>query len=705
VRAILVMPEPRDKTELTRLLGMVTFLDKFCDGLSTLARPLRDLLKAYSVWMWDEQQRAALNKLKDAFTSLPVLKLYDPAQSLVVSVDASPTGLGAVLFQAGHPVSYSSVTLTETQKRYVQIEKELLAVQFGLQRFRQYIYGQTVIVESDHKPLVGLLEKPIASCTPRIQRMRLQLQRHDFSLVYKPGRELYIADTLSRAHQSELYNSDPSENSEEQVHSVVQSVIPEEETRDRYSDATKNDSTLKLVRELMERGWPEHKRNCPLPAKPFWNVRHDLTTSGELILRRESIVIPTSLQPEVLRKIHDGHFGEVKCIERAKSSVYWPNYVEQIRNLVASCSSCQLNRHRNPAQPLHPIDPPDYPFQKIGADLFEFRGVDYLLVVDYYSKWPSALPLRSLTASSVIREMERIYADFGVPEQLISDNGPQFGCAEFRKFSREKGVRHTTSSPEYPQSNGMAERAVQTVKDRLIKMLQDGGDVWKAVTAIRSTPVDAVLPSPSVLLQGRNLRGPLPFSLTALQPRLLSSQSVKNQLQQRQSTTMFNQTRIPDVRGSHLTVGQPVRVRIKGKWIEGVVNRVCQEPNSFMVRTVDGREFRRNRRAINAARPVSYPEIVGDSSAPAAVDILPQPSWSHHSPAPTPAAAIQSPSTVRATIQHQQSPTPIQHQQQAAPSVSSSPFHGFDNPPWEPGMTRSGRGYRAPPRVLFPPKQ
>ncbi len=128
-------------------------------------------------------------------------------------------------------MAFSSTTLTPTQRRYCQIEKELLAVQFGLLRFRQYVYGQHVIVESDHKQLVGLLDKPIASCSPRIQRMRLQLQRFDLRLVYKPGRELFIADTLSRAPSPRLFDDDVTAECEEQVHHVIQSVVPVDSTR------------------------------------------------------------------------------------------------------------------------------------------------------------------------------------------------------------------------------------------------------------------------------------------------------------------------------------------------------------------------------------------------------------------------------------------------------------------------------------------
>ena len=140
IDAIVDMPAPSCPADLVRLLGMVTYLDKFCKDLAGLTRPLRALLKADVAWVWEEPQQASLENLKRALSSLPVLRLFDPSLPVVVSVDASSVGIGAVLLQGGQPIAYSSTTLTETQKRYFQIEKELLVVQFGLMRFRQFVY-------------------------------------------------------------------------------------------------------------------------------------------------------------------------------------------------------------------------------------------------------------------------------------------------------------------------------------------------------------------------------------------------------------------------------------------------------------------------------------------------------------------------------------------------------------------------------------
>ncbi|XP_045034359.1 uncharacterized protein LOC123475560 [Daphnia magna] len=615
VLAIVEMSDPTCPADLVRLLGMVTYLDKFCKNLAGLTRPLRDLLKEDAVWIWEQPQQIALSQLKRALSSLPVLRLFDHSLPLVVSVDASSIGIGAVLLQDNQPIAYSSTSLTDTQKRYFQIEKELLTVQFGLMRFRQYVYGQMVVVELDHKPLVGLLDKPIASCSPRIQRMRLQLQRFDFKLIYQPGKELFIADTLSRAPSPSLFNDDVTQNCEEQVHAVLDLIIPHDSTRVKFAEATAADPTLRLLMEVLRRGWPDHKSQCPVSVKPFWPVHHQLSEAGGLLLNGSRLVVPVALRQEVLAGIHDGHFGEVNCVLRAKSAVYWPECDDHIRNMVASCATCQTYRNRNLSQPLRPVPLPVHAFQLVSADLFLFNGASYVLVVDAYSKWPACVPLRTLSSSSVIAEVERIFSDFGVPEVVMSDNGSQYDCEEFRAYCKSRAIRSVFSSPTYAQSNGLVERHIQTVKKTMLEMFADGRSLWEALAVIRSTPISSELPSPAVLLQGRNLRGSLPFLKNRLVPQYVPAEFVRAQLQRRQASACFNHGGRPDIRGSALIVGQRVRAFVSGLWLAGAVEAVCSEPDSYVVRLMDGRALRRTRRDINLDNLPSAGFGVGQQSS------------------------------------------------------------------------------------------
>jgi hypothetical protein len=158
------------------------------------------LLKDDSEWVWDSPQEKAFQKLIKLVLEAPTLKYFDETQRCVVQCDASQYGLGTCLMQQGRPVAYASRTLTQTEVAYAQIEKECLSIVFGLERFEQYLMGhQDVVVESDHKPLEAIFKKPLISAPKRLQRMLLRLQKYNFSVIYKPGTSMYVADFLSRA--------------------------------------------------------------------------------------------------------------------------------------------------------------------------------------------------------------------------------------------------------------------------------------------------------------------------------------------------------------------------------------------------------------------------------------------------------------------------------------------------------------------------
>lgn len=161
VQAIVEVPTPEDKAALQRLLGMTRYLAQYIPGEATLTAPLRQLLCKDIVWRWQHEQDEALKKLKAARVNAPVLKFYDPGRQLVIQADASKDGLGACLIQEGHPIAYASRALRDAEQRYAQIEKELLAIVFAMKKFHQYVYGVSVQVQSDHKPLEAILKKPL----------------------------------------------------------------------------------------------------------------------------------------------------------------------------------------------------------------------------------------------------------------------------------------------------------------------------------------------------------------------------------------------------------------------------------------------------------------------------------------------------------------------------------------------------------------
>ena len=202
VGAVKMMKQPQNKKDLQTFLRFITYLSKFLPNMSDASAPLRVLLEEKNDWFWEKQQEDNFNKLKDMATNTPILSYYNPKQPLTLNVDASSQGLGAVVLQNDKPIAYASRALTPTQQRYAQIEKETGNCLWMSKVPSLYIWP-TCRVESDHKPLENILGKPLNEAPPRIQRFVLQIQKYDITLKYKPGKSMYVSDTLSRIYLPE----------------------------------------------------------------------------------------------------------------------------------------------------------------------------------------------------------------------------------------------------------------------------------------------------------------------------------------------------------------------------------------------------------------------------------------------------------------------------------------------------------------------
>ena len=199
VEAVKEMPRPADVEAVQRLNGFVNYLAKFLPKLADVMEPIRRLTRKDTDWIWAEEQEKAFEDVKKLVTEAPVLSYYNPEGELEIQCDASQKGLGATLLQQGKPVVYISRALTETEQRYAQIEKEMLAIVYSLEKLNQYVFGRHVKIQSDHKPLEAILRKPLASAPRRLQGMMMRLQKYDFEVRYQQGTRMHIADTLSRA--------------------------------------------------------------------------------------------------------------------------------------------------------------------------------------------------------------------------------------------------------------------------------------------------------------------------------------------------------------------------------------------------------------------------------------------------------------------------------------------------------------------------
>ena len=298
IRAISEMPAPTDKEGVERLLGTVNYLGKFIPNLATATTPIRVLLRKDIEFQSSHKQDEAFQENKNILTKDegPVLRFFYVQKPITISCDASPTGLGGVLLQEKCPVAYASRTLTEAESRYAQIERELLAVQFSLERFNQYTYGKKVTIESDYKPLEAIVNKPLAAAPPpRLQRILLRMQKYDYTLGYKSRKELVLPDMLSRAPLSKT--SDDNIEDEIALHiKLISSNLPFSKSKlEEVRDETSNDESMRQLKETITSGWPETRAEAPASTLPYWDVRDQLSEIDGIILKGERVLVPPSM--------------------------------------------------------------------------------------------------------------------------------------------------------------------------------------------------------------------------------------------------------------------------------------------------------------------------------------------------------------------------------------------------------------------------
>ena len=520
--AIVQMSAPKTVPTLQSFLGMVNYMMRFSPVLTELTAPLRRLCKQDTEWAWESDQQTAFETIKQVITELPVLVYFDKNKTHVIQTDASKSGLGAVLLQESHPVIYASRTLLETEQRYSNIERELLSVVFGLERLHHYTYGQTITVQTDHEPLTSIWKKSIAAASPRLQRLLLRLAQYDVDIQYLKGKENVIADALSRVHPLPPQSVDTKVQSEDYMYSrqtipvnLITCTTPVSPARlEELRAATANDSTLGQLQRTVMQGWPQTRKDCPDSLKPYWNHRDEISHENGILYKSHRLIVPQSERQETLKVLHMGHYAIDKMQLRAREAVYWPGINDDIETLHKQCSICATYAKSQPRETVqsHPV--PDFPWDSLASDIFHLNNMDYLLIVDYYSRFPVLRKLCSLTSKTVIRHFKEVFAEFGIPKTIISDGGTQFTSQEFKDFASLWNIEHKTSSPRNPQSNGLAERFVQTVKVSLKKTIAAGEDVELALLMYRTTPLSHSLPSPAELLNSRKYRAVLPTRLT-----------------------------------------------------------------------------------------------------------------------------------------------------------------------------------------------
>ena len=384
----------------------------------------------------------------------------------------------------------------KAHQNYVAIELEMLAVCWALKKFHHYIYGHSFTLQTDQKPLVAILSKSPSDASHTLERLIHKTLPYDFNVEYIQGKHNVLADCLSRAAVADTIEL-PIVN----VHYVTSSLNCSADKLQVLRESTKQDETLVLLKEIVTQGWPEKIKDLPPELQPYWTFQEAITVADWLLLKGNRIIIPDKDRPQILKQIHEGHLGIQKCLQRAKATVYWPRLYDELKDLVTNCAIClkySASNRKDSTKIGPPIgqEIPTEPWKKLATDLFTYDRANYLLVVDYTTKFPVVRTLTDLTACVVTEHMKAIFSEFGTPHSIVSDNGPCYAAQYFADAMAEWGINHIKVSPHHHQANGLAEGYVCIVKQLLTKAKESGHNPHKAIAIYRTTPLSDKLPSP-----------------------------------------------------------------------------------------------------------------------------------------------------------------------------------------------------------------
>ncbi len=473
IEAIGQSKTPGNVSELRTFLGMVTYYQKFIPNLSNTCAPLYELLNKKKVWYWSKDCEDAVKKLKGTLTSETVLVHYDPNKELMIATDASPVGVGCVMSHrmadgSERPIAYASRSLTSAEKNYPQIEREALGIVFGIRKFHKYLYGREFTLITDNKPLTTIFaenkEVPTLAAL-RLQRWALILMAYQYKIQYRSSQENSNADMLSRL----TTDSKSTLATEMEVnHFTLIGDLPI--TADDIAEHTRKDRVLAKVHHFIMNGWPNQNEDEEM--EPYFRRREELSAEQGCILWGIRVVVPPALQKHMLNELHHEHLGVVRMKGVARGYFWFPGVDEAIEKVAAECSACQSFRANPAPAPLKPWKFPAANWERVHIDFFSWNGNEFLILIDSYSKWIEVEIMRSTTSERTITALRKMFARFGIPKELVSDNGPQLTSEEFRNFLQRNGVKHTLVPAYHPASNGAAERSVQIVKSTLKKHLE-----------------------------------------------------------------------------------------------------------------------------------------------------------------------------------------------------------------------------------------
>ncbi|XP_055586012.1 uncharacterized protein K02A2.6-like [Uranotaenia lowii] len=504
--------KPRTSEEVRSFLGLVTYIGKFIPNLATITAPLRELICKNIRFKWEAKHEESFQHLKQAISNVRTLSFFDNNLRTRVVADASPVALGAVLIQfidhtdnEPRVIRYASKSLSKTESRYCQTEKEALALVWAVEKFSIYLIGREFELETDHKPL-EIIFAPTSTPCARIERWVLRLQSFRFVVKYRKGSG-NIADSLSRLVEQEP-SGDFEQDNKFLVLAVKESVAIDIQ---ELEEETLSDLELKTVKDCLRTGiWSS---SLVKHYEPFAN---ELGILSDMVVRCNKLVVPKILRHRMLELGHEGHPGESVMKKRLRERAWWPMMDKDIKKYVLDCEGCRLTGLPSKPIPMARRELPLKPWIDIAIDFMgPLPSGEYLLVViDYFSRYKEVEIMNRITSRDTVDKLNQIFTRLGYPRTITLDNAKQFVGKEFEEFCKVHGITLNHTAPYWPQENGLVERQNRSLLKRLQISHAFGRD-WKKdlkdyLMMYYTTPHSTTGKTPTELCYGRTIRSKLP---------------------------------------------------------------------------------------------------------------------------------------------------------------------------------------------------
>ena len=485
VAAIKAMPLPQTKKQVQAFLGMCNYFRIFVAKFAEIAEPLYALLRKNVRFEWTHEQTTAVNTLKDKLSNAPIVKFPDYERPFHLHSDASNVGISACLMQEYdgllHPIAYVSKTLNTAQQNYSTTKKEALALTYALEQFRHIILMFEVHVYTDHKPLLGALQKPTKDeC---LTRWSLLVQEYAIKLHYLEGKKNIFADTLSRL--PDINNN--SKNLTEQLSNklierneiikVLNEYIPVKMpwTEQKLRSAQRKDpACIKLIKQLNNNGNNNNETDVPphvlVNCRIIKGIVYMLRVIKRSSLTDEFLVpyIPDELMPTALKLMHNestaGHQSVERMLKLFRKNFYNNKEMDQVAKHCAECELCIRAKGLPKTIPISKYPIPIRPFDTISSDILgplrvTENGNTYVLTVrDFTTRYTVLFPLKRKTSEEIIFALRSVISHYGASNVLITDNAAEYRSEKLSNFLRFFNTRKVETAPYHPASQGLAER-------------------------------------------------------------------------------------------------------------------------------------------------------------------------------------------------------------------------------------------------------